>query len=180
MLFRSLSVKSSLNQNGLAHAATMRSYQQLIVTFRYSVSFLKQIETNDTTVAIRELLDINELIVKARGFDDTPYTQITANVFSEMYQNLLNLKGLSSLPEGLIKKINSLTPKIGNVIAIAKQGDRPKTFAAAVPLSQEVTRLYPEFERVQFSNPAFNIILDLQGLNEFYSDYAQIEGVEQQ
>ena len=171
-----LVVKNSLQQNGLAHAATMRSYQQLIVAFRYSSSFLKQLESEFNTLAIKELFDINELIVKARGFDDTPYTQITANVFSEMHQLFLQLQTLASLPADLKNQINALIPKIGNVIAIAKQGDRPKTFAAAVPLSKEITALYVTFGRVQHANPAFDVILDIQGLNEFYAEFAQIEG----
>ena len=171
-----LAVKSSLEQNGLAHAATMRSYQQLIVAFRYSSSFLKQLESEFNSKAIKELFDISELIVKARGFDDTPYTQITANVFSEMHQLFLQLQTLASLPADLKNQINALIPKLGNVIAIAKQGDRPKTFAAAVPLSKEITALYALFGRVQHANPAFDVILDIQGLNEFYAEFAQIEG----
>lgn len=169
-------VKTSIQEKGLAHAATMRNYQQLIIAFRYSVSFFKQIETEFSVKALKELSDINELIVKARGFDDTPYTQITANVFTEMYQLVQQLSSLSNLPQGLQPKLQSLVPKIGNVIAIAKQGDRPKTFNTAIPLSQEITALYADFARVQHANPAFNIVLDIQGLNEFYAEYAQIEG----
>lgn len=173
-----LMVKSSIKDKGLAHAATMRSYQQLIVAFRYSSSFLKQLSTESTGESIKELVDINELIVKDRGFDDTPYTQITANVFTEMYQLVLQLSTASTLPEGLKPKLDSLVPKLGNVIAIAKQGDRPKTFKAAVPLSQEITALYADLGRVQHANSAFDTVLDIQGLNEFYAEYAQIEGKE--
>jgi len=171
-----LAVRTSLQQNGLAHAATMRSYQQLIVAFRYSNSFLKQLESEYTIGALKELYDINELIAKARGFDDTPYTQITANVFSEMHQLFLQLETLASLSPDLKNPIHALIPKMGNVIAIAKQGDRPKTFAAAVPLSKEITALYAAFGKIQHANPAFDAVLDIQGLNEFYAEFAQIEG----
>ena len=171
-----VTVKAAIEKNGLAHAGTMRSYQQLIVTFRYSNSFLKQMETALTEEAIKELFDISEAISKDRGFDDTPYTQITANVFSEMYQLILQLKSLSTLPAALIPQLDALVPKLGNVIAVAKQGDRPRTFEAAVPLSKQITALYSLLEGIQHSNPAFEVVLDIQGLNEFYSEYAQIEG----
>ncbi|MFM8315859.1 MAG: hypothetical protein ACKOA8_16380, partial [Deltaproteobacteria bacterium] len=173
-----LMVKSSVQEKGLAHAATMRSYQQLIVAFRYSSSFLKQLATEYSGEAIKELVDIHEAIVKARGFDDTPYTQITANVFGEMYQLVKQLSTVSVLPAGLKPKLDALIPKIGNVIAIAKQGDRPKTFKAAVPLSQEITALYGDLGKVQHANSAFDIVLDIQGLNEFYAEFAQIEGLD--
>ena len=171
-----IATETAVEQNGLAHAATMRSYQHLIVAFRYSSSFFKQIETGYSVNALKELVDIYELIVKARGFDDTPYTQITANVFTEMHQLVLQLKSLSTLPDSLKPKLDALIPKLGNVIAVAKEGDRPKTFSASIPVSKEITALYADFGTIQHANSAFDIVLDIQGLNEFYSEFAQIEG----
>lgn len=173
------SVKTAIETNGLAHAGTMRSYQDLIVAFKYSNSFLKQMESDSTKEALRELKLLSEEIREDRGFDDTPYTQITASVFSEMYQRVNQLKSLANLPEDLVSELDRLVPELGNVIALAKQGDRPRTFDAAIPVSRKITALYSQLDRIQQSNPAFDVVLDLQGLNEFYAEYAQIEGVHQ-
>ena len=81
-------VAESIAQNGLSHARTMHEYQHLIVAYRYSIAFFKDIETESTSNYIVELLKITEDITKARGFDDSPYTQITSHVLRRCINSL--------------------------------------------------------------------------------------------
>lgn len=168
-------IKTSIQAKGLAHAGTMRSYQQLIVTFRYSTAFFKSIESDNNEKHLKEVLTLYQAIVTDRGFDDTPYSQIVGNTFTEIHRLLQDLKKVADLPADLTKEINDLVAPVGNLIAVAKLGDRPKTFKAADPLYRKIVTLYKAFSKIQHSNPAFNIILEIQGLNEFYGEFAQID-----
>jgi len=165
----------SLNQNGLAHARTIRNFQQMIITFRYSSAFFTQIETDETGRQIKELLAINDDVIRRLGFDDTPFTQITANVFTQMHKLILQLHDSGTLSGELQKKVSDLIVPLGQVIAIAKQGDRPHTFQAAIPIYHRIAALYPEFNRIESSHAAFDIIIEIQGLNEFYGEFAQAD-----
>lgn len=168
-------VSDSIAQVGFSNMATMRKYQELIVAYRFSMAFFQQIESDDTKDDIAELLRINDAISTARGFDDSPYTQITASVFTQMHKLVLQLTdGGPALPEELKQKLSELKAPLGNLIAIAKEGDRPKTFEAAVPVYHKIEALYPEFNQVMSSHAAFNLVLEIQGLNEFYAEFAQI------
>jgi hypothetical protein len=60
------------------------------------------------------------------------------------------------------------------VIAIAEQGDRPKTFAAAIPVIDQVRNLYPMFDQISSSSVGFSMIMELQGITEFYAEFAQM------
>lgn len=163
----------SLNQNGLAHARTTRSFQQMIITFRYSSAFFSQIETDETRVQIKELLTTNEDVIRKLGFDDSPFTQITANVFTQMHKLFLQLHDSGTLSGDLQTKVNDLIVPLGQVIAIARQGDRPRTFEAAIPVYRNIVKLYPAFNKIESSHAAFDIIIEIQGLNEFYGEFAQ-------
>jgi hypothetical protein len=153
--------------------ATIREYQILIVTFRYSKSFFQKITTQQTDGLIKRLLEINEQIVADRGFDDSPYTQITLSTFGQLHkltQDIMNLP----VSEDLKKNLKALIPDYGNVMAIAKQGDRPKTFAAATEVYRKIAALYPMFQEVAPNNQAFETVLGIEGLAEFYAEFAQI------
>ena len=169
-------VLTRIQEKGLANMVTMQSYQNLIVMYRYSIAFFRQIKTEKTQAVIEELLQINDQIVKDRGFDDSPYTKLTASVFSQMHKLILQLIDLSSLPDPLKEKLNDLKAPIGQVIAIAEQGDRPRAFESAIALYEKVKELYPDFNAIAASDVAFDITLEIQGLNEFYAEYAQVDG----
>ena len=168
---------SSLNEFGLAHANTNRMMQQVIITFRYSNAFFTQIQTVDSRQSIRSLLETNDQVTRKMGFDDTPYTQITAYVYTQMHKLFMQLKDNGVLTPVLRDKIENLIVPMGHLIAIAKQGDRPRTFDAAVPLQRQISELYPLMNAITQSDAAFDIILEIQGLNEFYAEFAQISAI---
>jgi len=166
-------VLNSITSNGLGNKTTFQSYQHQIIKFRYSTSFFKAITTTQTTVPIAEIQKIEEGIIKAFGWDDSPYTQITADVFTQLH-DLFEQLGKLPVTQTLRDQVVAFTPELGRVIAIAKQGDRPKTFEAARPLYFKLTGLYNLMNEVAAADAAFPIVIEIQGLNEFYAEFAQI------
>lgn len=170
-------VFNSIDKNGLGNAKTFQEYQKLIVAYRYSIAFMEQIRSVETTDAVAGLLQINDLIIKEYGFDDSPYTKITSSVFNQIYELIKQIRELNLSP-ALQEGLAGLLAPVGKTIAIADQGDRPRTFEAAEPVYFQISALYPLFDEVAMSDVAFNLIMEIQGLNEFYAEYAQIEGNE--
>jgi hypothetical protein len=165
----------SVATNGLGHMETIRDYQELIVAFRFSQDFFRKVETIKTQPMIAELNSINASIIKARGFDDSPYTQLIASIFTQMKKLIDDLQG-SNVSNELKVKLSELIAPIGTTIAVAKLGDRPKAFASATEVHRMVTALYPDLQAVTEPNEVFETILGIQGLNEFFAEYAQIGG----
>jgi hypothetical protein len=169
----SQAVVDSIDQNGPMHVETMRAYQNLIVTYRYSKVYFQQITTAETDAQIQEVQGIAENFAKEYGFDDSPYTQITYNVFSQMYKLVLQLEAMP-ISDALKAKLDDLKAPIGEIIAIAKGGDDYVTFQAAIPRAQMIQQLYPLFYQVASSDAAFYLVLEIQGLNEWYIERSRI------
>lgn len=167
-------VIDTLHQNGLANMLTIRAYQEMLLSYQYSQSFFKQVSTKSTEKSISDLMAINAAISKARGFDQSPYLTMIANILNNM--NTL-ADQLNQLPvdENLKKNVVALKPEMGRAIALARQGDRPKAFAAGISISKKLMGLYPLFNAVMASDEAFNVIMELQGLNELFAEYAQMD-----
>jgi hypothetical protein len=166
---------SLVNQKGLGNMTTIRAYQNLIVTYRFSRDFLTRITNEVNKEQIDQLVALEQQIATARGFDDSPYTQITANVFTQLYQLVQTLSQLPLQDARFKTELQDLVPQLGKVIAIAKEGDRPHTFNAAVPVYDKIKALYPRFDEINRSDAAFNTTLEIMGLNEFYGEFAQAE-----
>lgn len=166
-------VTQAVTTNGLGHKSTFQEYQNHVVSFRYSSAFFKRIETRRTKEWLVQLQGIAKAIEENFGFDDSPYTQITASVFTQMHKLILELEQLA-ISDGLRAKLGELKAPIGNVVAVAKQGDRPKAFEAALPVYQRIKGLYGDFFEVASSSAAFSTVMEIQGLNEFYGEFAQV------
>ena len=167
-------VLEMIAKKGLSHSATIREYQTLIVAYRYSMAYLRRISTEEIEPMLQEILRINEEIIADRGFDDSPYTQITYSTFAQLHKLSTDLVALN-LSDRLKAEVTDMLPEFGNVLALAKEGDRPRTFEAAKRLYSRIKLLYPEFQQISSSNQAFDIVLSIQGLAEFYAEFAQIE-----
>ena len=172
-------VEESLTEKGLGHSVTIREYQNLIVAFRYSKAFFARARSEIIAKEIDEVLAIAETTANARGFDDSPYTQITASIYSQMHKLFIQLEEVTGNEE-LKTELAKIRVPMGEVIALGKQGDRLKTFIHAIPLYQRVKSLYPDFDSVGFSDPAFDVSLEIQGLNEFFSEFSQLEDLSYQ
>lgn len=163
----------SINEKGLAHSQTIRYFQQLKYSFSYSKSFFSHIETDETHDRIQELLALHDDILRQLGLDTLPVTQITADVFNQMHKLFQQLRDSGTLGSDLEKKVTDLIAPIGHVIAIARLGDRPKTFEAGTVVYRKIVALYPDFNRVESADAAFDIVMEIQGLNEVYGDLSQ-------
>jgi hypothetical protein len=162
-------------KGGIGNLAVMREYQILIISYRYSEDFFKFIATERTKKQIADLVKIYTEIAEARGFDDAPYTKITLSVFQQVK---ILLDELAQMPVGdeLKEKMRGLLPLLGHTIARAEEkGDRRSIYELSVPLSKQITVLYPLFDQVGASSAAFEVVLSIQGLNEFYSEFAEID-----
>lgn len=161
---------------------TLRLIQNLIIQYRFSHSFfgwsepisLTSIYTPATSSYLLKLRELAQQTETNFGLDDSPYTQITANTFRQMQRLLQQMESLAIDPT-LKSQLRSLWPLIGETIAIAEQGDRPKAFAKAVKVIQQIRTFYPRFDQISSTAVGFANMLELQGLAEFYSEFAQIE-----
>ncbi len=161
---------------------TLRLVQNLIVQYRFSQVFfgwtvprsITSIYTEATAAQLNSLKSLSEAIVSEYGYDDSPYTQITANTFRQMQRLLKQLEDLP-LDKSLKAQLRALWPPIGETIAVAEQGDRPKAFEKAVVVIRLLRALYPLFGEISSSDAGFPMIMELQGLAEFYAEFAQMD-----
>lgn len=169
---RTADVNKKVHEKGLSHMATIREYQTLIVTFRYSTDYFKRISTPKIDGSLSHLTSIVQTIIEERGFDDSPYTQLTLSTFTQLRQLLLELVTQTQNSD-LKLAITELMPGFGDVIARAGQGDRPKTFESGVRLYRQLTKLHSDLYRWGERGQNFNLVLNIQALIEFYGEYAQ-------
>jgi hypothetical protein len=161
---------------------TMRLIQNLIIQYRFSQVFfgwtepvsMLSIYTPSIEEYLVKLKDLSKKIEKDFGLDDSPYTQITANTFKQMQKLLKDLESLP-LESNFKKDLRNLWRPIGETIAIAEQGDRPRAFEKAKIVVEDLRRLYPFFDQVSTSAAGFSQVLELQGLAEFYAEFAQMD-----
>jgi len=161
---------------------TLRLIQNLIVQYRFSQVFfgwttprsINSIYTEYTAQDLAALQNLSLEMVKVYGYDDSPYTQITASTFRQMQRLLQQLETLP-MDASLKQSLRDLWQPIGETIAVAEQGDRPNTFAKAIPVIAKVQALYPMFDAISASEAGFPMIMELQGLTEFYAEFAQMD-----
>lgn len=163
--------------------ATIRILQNLMIQYRFSQVFFGwqqsdvgpsgNIVTNQSTEILSELKTLSDDLVTEYGFDDSPYTQITANTFKQMQVLIQGLEAIQINPL-LKERLNALMLPIAETVAVASQGDRPKTFEKAIPLVQTIRKLYPLFDQIAMTQAGFGKIMEIQGLNEFYAEFSQV------
>jgi|GEM_PF-4427230 len=161
---------------------TLRLIQNLIVQYRFSKTFLgwtdppslNSIHSEVIAERLAQLQILSEQIETEYGYDDTPYTQITAQTFRQMQKLFVQIESLA-LDVDVKAKLRALWPKLGEVISVAEQGDRPNAFSKGSEMVKSIRALYPIFLNVSSSTAGFIDILEVQGLVEFYAEYAQIE-----
>jgi hypothetical protein len=167
-------VLKSIHENGLGNFETMGDYQKLIITFRFSVSYFKTIPSDETKYEVASLAQLGRDIEKARGFKKNPYGKTVEMIFDQQHNLFLQLSLAASIPSNLQRDMNKLIAPLANVIAIARAGgDRPNTFDAAHPVYHAIVDLYPQLQKVEQSNSAYNVILEILGLNELYTEFGQ-------
>lgn len=160
---------------------TLKLIQNLVIQYRYSQVYFgwttprsaTSIYTPFTSPFLERLKKNNEQMVLEFGYDELPYSQITANAFHQMHALLKQLEALP-IPADLKNELRALWMPIGETIALAEQGDRPKTFAKAALVIKIMRSLYPMFDRISATDVGYALVMELQGLTEYYADYAQV------
>ena len=82
-----------------------------------------------------------------------------------------------SLSEDFRLRLIDVRPILGQVIALtrAKGGDRRTVYPVAEKAFRAIETLYPDFDELASSDSAFELSLEIQGLNEFYAEFAEFE-----
>lgn len=166
---------------------TLRLIQNVIIQYRFSQVFfgwtdprsITSIYTPQTEPQLTKLKKLSEDLATEYGYDDSPYTKITKNTFTQLKALLDQLETLP-IDAALKDKLRALWMPIGETLAVADRGDRPTVFGKAIPVIRMIQALYPDFDKVSSSQAGFPMILELQGLTEFYAEYAEMEQKEGQ
>ena len=161
------------HKRGYGHRLTIKEYEQLVLTYRHSTAFFKMIDTQETKDTLKELADVSSQIAIDQGLDENLKTFITYNTYKKINELIHSLKDVA-MPEELKQKLNALTPALGKLLGATKEGDEISgaSAAAAKPVYDQLIALYPEMNKIAASDAAFNIILEIQGLNEYYAEAA--------
>src|SRR5262249_9934481 len=80
-----------------------------------------------------------------------------------------------TLSSEMRRLMDAFTKPLADAIVTAGQGDRPLTFAAGRIVYDAVAALYPTLDEIERSSSAFETIVEIEGLNEFYREHAQID-----
>ncbi len=171
-------VIESIEAKGLAHAESIQKLQELVIAYRFSKAQFTQIRTLKTGNAIDELIKINTTLAHDTGYDQTLATQITASTFTQIHR-LLQALAVLSIGDSLKQEIKSLQQPLGQLVAIARNGDDLKTFTEAKKVLVQLESLMPHFDQISVSNAAFYTILEIQGLTEFYREFSGTNRLEE-
>lgn len=159
---------------------TLRRIESIIIQYRFSKSFFGwssprsplSIYNEHSKVELERLRDLQEDLMVTYGYEAYPYSIITASSFRQIQRLLQQLEEFP-IDAQLKSELRERWRLIGEVIAIAEQGDRPLAFAKATQAVDNLRQLYPQFDEFSTINAAFPLIMEIQGLIEFYADYAQ-------
>ena len=164
----------SVRLQGASHVETMQRIQEAVIAYRFSKETFKSIYTEKTAEWIEELQKSAREMALTSGFDQSLYTKITASAFRQLRELTMTLTKLK-LPDGLSERLLALQTPIGHVLATAQNGDTRKTLEAGEACLREIVKLYPEFNQISISDSAFNSVMEIQGIGEFYADFIRAD-----
>jgi tetratricopeptide (TPR) repeat protein len=167
----------AIEEDKVFNPATWRKFEELVFDYRYSDPFFKEIDKMGVIHdQVQEILAIYQSIVKDYGFneDESPFTRI-ANIFTQVKLKTGDLMKLP-IPESLRSELIDLQQKLGDAIAQGRAvGDTPPAFDVATPLYCKILELYPAFDQIASSDRAFELVLQIQGLNLLYGNFARVK-----
>ena len=166
-------VLANIKKHGLGNMTTLNSYQGMLIKFQFSKVFLSRIKSSKVAKWIDEVGVIKDKINKARGFDNSPYSKITHGIFNQIKTLFLALKSIPNISPDTSQIISQFIPKLGKLLSKAAQGDRRDAYDAGDEMYYEIKKHYKLFQKEFATGGPFEMILEIQGLNEFYAEYAQ-------
>jgi hypothetical protein len=162
-----------IKTDGLIHTRTLNEYLKQYITYKSSTAYFSYINSSAIAMDVKSLYDIMDAISKERGLDDFAFNKMTYNTFSQMHALIQEvMKG--NIDASFKEELNAINVDFGHLLATANGGDNIPTFKAGEEMYRKIEALYPKFFKVSNSGPLYDIILNIQGLNELYSEYAGI------
>ena len=165
--------RNTVSEKGVGHMEAVRCYQEMIIAFKYSDDFFNKIQTQVSSAKIARIRTLANQISVEKGLNDSPYTKITESIYSQI---LVLIDELIELPIGLRlkEKMMRIRPEIGNLLALARLGDRPRTFSAADDVHEKIDSIADDISDLILNDEVLNIFVGITTLNEFYSKFAQL------
>lgn len=160
----------SVSEKGLGNWETMKSYQELVLAFRYSEQFMESISTELSAGYISEIKKMNDAMIKARGFDKNVTGSLVANILKQIKNLADQIQGGRDLDSNLEAWFRTeFNTSIAKALAAAMEhGDVPSSFWQANNIYGMVTSKYDLLYKINAKNPAYNMVTELMGLLEFY------------
>ena len=164
----------TIKTKGLFHRDSAVSFYSLTKRFEFSKSLFQFITSEHQKDNIQKLQSMATTLAGKYGYDIDFATRHTFNDFTQMKKLFLQLMDLP-ISDSLRAKIRALDQHLIDVLGPAKQyGDRPITFERGKETYFKIQALYPDLENLALGNAAFDIVVEIQGLNETYAEFAQI------
>jgi hypothetical protein len=162
-----------IKTDGLLHTRTLNEYLKQYITYKSSTAYFNYVNSAVIAVNVKNLYEIMDAISKERGLDDFSFNKMTYNTFSQMHALIQEvMKG--NIDPALKEELIQINVDFGHLLATANLGDNIPTFKAGEEMYHKIEALYPQFFKISNSGPMYDVILNIQGLNELYSEYAGI------
>ena len=165
--------KASVEKNGFSNMTTISTYQDLVLTFRYSEAFLKAISTKCSEPTIQKIKTEVDSIIRNRGFDQSMSSSFVANFLNQLHNLSKQMKD-QGLPGDLDRWFSQdLSRELATALAFAKvNGDVPATYEAANKVYALVSGKYSEFYKINSKSKAYDMLTEMMGLMELYKELA--------
>lgn len=160
----------------------MNLIHQLIVSYRGNQVLLgwtdpvsiTSVYTEETADELAELKGLYGQLVADFGFDDSPYTQVTAIYFKQIKRSLDQIKALTTDPT-LRAEIDAFSRPIADAIVLGSDHDGQDTFDAAEIVVRAIRALYPKLDVLEQTPAGYPLVMELRGLTETYDAYARLK-----
>lgn len=177
-----LKIIELIKQQGMLNQNTSLAYQSYILRYRFSHDLFKHIKLEQSgsvnkkvEQSIDNILTIFSTTEEERGLNGSNlYSHFTEDIFKQIKDLLFNATKTEGVNKNLKNIFNTLIVPTGNLLAKAKQGDRPSVFAEGRKLYDQYRVFYPQFLKEQ-NEKNFDIVFQIQGLLELYYEFAEIQ-----
>lgn len=160
-------------KKNIGNVEVVFAIQELVLSYDYSVTFFNSISSEVIESDVQNVYKIQKRIIESFGLDKATSMRMIANMMGQIRQLILQLQPL--VGSELKARLDKLAPSLGETLAKASLGDRPKAFYAGVEFYKRLIELYPMMNQLGNQQQAFNITIEIRSLAEFFREYAQIE-----
>ncbi len=170
------SAHQAINQDGMAAWDPMQKVQRVVMTCRYSKSFLESIKSEIISKKINRLFEITELLAVRHKFTKIQGANLIDMMETQM-EWILEKQLIVNAPNAAIrtKLENIVSNYMGDGLSIARaHGDRPKAFRAAKELYFAFYALKNDLIAARSSEVFFSAVGEYSDMNEQLANYAEV------